>query len=62
MTTDDRVLVLMPTVRDGERTRKALAGAGLECAVCQSMVELCRELERGGGGGRPSPIPETRIR
>jgi signal transduction histidine kinase/ActR/RegA family two-component response regulator len=49
VTTDDRVLVLMPTVRDGERTRNALAGTGLECAVCQSMGELCRELERGGG-------------
>jgi PAS domain S-box-containing protein len=46
---DDRVLVLMPTIRDGERTRRALEQAGLACAVCKDMDELCREVARGAG-------------
>jgi PAS domain S-box-containing protein len=46
---DERVLVLMPTVRDGERTRDALAGAGLDCAVCKDMAELCRGIALGAG-------------
>lgn len=49
MTTDDRVLVLMPTAKDGERTRHALSGAGLDCAVCADLAGLCREIERGAG-------------
>ena len=49
MTTDDRVLILMPTVRDGERTRNALAGVGLGCAVCKDVTELCHEIGRGAG-------------
>ncbi len=49
MTTDERVLVLMPTAKDGERTRRALAAAGLACAVCGDVSELCREIERGAG-------------
>lgn len=46
---DERVLVLMPTARDGERTARVLAEAGLACAVCDGLVQLCREIERGGG-------------
>jgi signal transduction histidine kinase len=49
VTADDRVLVLMPTARDGERTRTALAGAGLECVVCADLAALCREIEAGAG-------------
>ncbi|WP_020469877.1 ATP-binding response regulator [Zavarzinella formosa] len=44
---DQRVLVLMPTVRDGERTRAALATAGLECDVCADMADLCRRMTEG---------------
>jgi signal transduction histidine kinase/ActR/RegA family two-component response regulator len=39
----------MPTARDGQRARKALAGAGLDCAVCEDLAELCLEIERGAG-------------
>jgi PAS domain S-box-containing protein len=47
--TDERVLVLMPTARDGERTRRILAGAGLACTVCKDVKELCREIAAGAG-------------
>ncbi|MBN9517645.1 hybrid sensor histidine kinase/response regulator, partial [bacterium] len=46
---DDRVLVLMPTARDGERTARLLTGAGLACAVCRDTEELGREMRRGAG-------------
>ena len=49
MTADDRILVLMPTAKDGERTRQALAAAGLDCIVCGDLAELCGEIERGAG-------------
>jgi PAS domain S-box-containing protein len=39
----------MPTTRDGERTRQALATAGLACAVCRDVEDLCREINRGAG-------------
>jgi PAS domain S-box-containing protein len=44
---DDRILVLMPTVRDGARTAKALAAAGLPCELCSDMGSLCAEIARG---------------
>jgi PAS domain S-box-containing protein len=47
--TDERVLVLMPTAKDGERTRQMLTTAGLDCTVCKNVEELCREIERGAG-------------
>jgi PAS domain S-box-containing protein len=46
---DEQILVLMPTARDGEKTRKALAAAGLNCTVCGDLAELCREIDRGAG-------------
>jgi PAS domain S-box-containing protein len=46
---DERVLVLMPTARDGGRAERALAAAGLTCAVCRDMDDLCREIGRGAG-------------
>lgn len=46
---DERILVLLPTARDGERTRAALRDAELECVVCGDLDELCRELVRGAG-------------
>lgn len=47
MTTDDRILVLMPTVKDGDRTRSALIKAGLTCTICADLPELCREIAQG---------------
>lgn len=46
---DERVLVLMPTAKDGVRTRDALTRAGLACAICKDMAELCREVTQGAG-------------
>ncbi len=47
--TDERVLVLMPTAKDGERTGSALAAAGLSYAVCKDIADLCREIIAGAG-------------
>lgn len=43
------MLVLAPTPRDGELSRNILAGAGLQCEVCQDLDRLCRELAEGAG-------------
>lgn len=47
--TDNRVLVLMPTSKDAERTQVALARAGLDAAVCKNIEDLCQELVLGAG-------------
>ena len=47
MTTDDRILVLMPTVKDGERTSRILTG--LKCELCKDLPDLCRQMVEGGG-------------
>ncbi len=46
---DERVLVLMPTARDGERTRQVLATAGLDCVLCTDIDHVCREIGQGAG-------------
>ena len=45
----ERLLVLMPTVRDAERTVAGLAGANISAFVCSNLSELCREMKRGAG-------------
>jgi PAS domain S-box-containing protein len=45
----ERVLVLMPTVRDAERTVSLLAEASITATVCADLRELCRELRVGAG-------------
>jgi signal transduction histidine kinase/ActR/RegA family two-component response regulator len=45
----DRVLVMMPTVRDSERTIQLLHEANVPGVVCAQMGELCRELRAGAG-------------
>jgi PAS domain S-box-containing protein len=47
VTTDERILVLMPTAKDGERTGRVLTAAGLSCAMCADFPDLCRQIERG---------------
>jgi signal transduction histidine kinase/ActR/RegA family two-component response regulator len=42
-----RVLLLAPTVRDGEASRSVLASAGIECIVCQDLDGLCRAFAAG---------------
>jgi signal transduction histidine kinase/ActR/RegA family two-component response regulator len=44
-----RVLVVMPSARDAERTTLLLRENGIESAVCNELSVLCRELERGAG-------------
>jgi signal transduction histidine kinase/DNA-binding response OmpR family regulator len=46
---DERVLVLVPSQRDVDRTLQLLGEAGLSCAACADIDELCRELPRGAG-------------
>jgi PAS domain-containing protein len=46
---DERVLVLMPTIADGERMERALAGAAMVCTVCRDLHDLCQQIVRGGG-------------
>jgi signal transduction histidine kinase/ActR/RegA family two-component response regulator len=45
----ERVLVLMPTARDAERTLALLAEASIQCAVCDDLAMVCRELRSGAG-------------
>ncbi len=42
-----RVLVLMPTVRDAERTAVLLREVNVPCVPCAEIAELCRELRAG---------------
>jgi len=49
VTNDERVLVLLPTAKDGERTKLALAETALECVVCPTLHALCLEIEKGAG-------------
>ena len=47
---NERLLVLMPTVRDAERTVAGLAEARIAAFACSDLSELCREMKRGAGG------------
>jgi signal transduction histidine kinase/ActR/RegA family two-component response regulator len=44
-----RLLVLMPTPRDSERTVALLREASVRCLVCRDLPELCSELRAGAG-------------
>jgi signal transduction histidine kinase/DNA-binding response OmpR family regulator len=46
---EERVLVLMPSERDAERTLHLLAEANLTCTACAGVPALCRELRAGAG-------------
>jgi signal transduction histidine kinase len=46
---EDRVLVLMPSERDSERTLHLLRDASLSCMACADLSALCRELRKGAG-------------
>jgi signal transduction histidine kinase len=45
----ERLLVLMPTTRDAERTVAGLSAANFHCEVCADLVALCAEIKRGAG-------------
>jgi signal transduction histidine kinase/ActR/RegA family two-component response regulator len=46
---EERVLVLMPSQRDTDRTLQLLGEESVSCAPCTDVDELCRELQRGAG-------------
>ena len=46
---ETRVLVLAPTVKDGELTRAILARAGIACAGCADPGQVCEQLTAGAG-------------
>ena len=45
----ERVLVMMPTARDAERTAALLAEAHVATSVCADVDQLCREVRAGAG-------------
>jgi PAS domain S-box-containing protein len=47
--TGERVLVLMPTAQDAERTRALLLEAGIPATTCADVEALCREIAAGAG-------------
>ena len=46
---DARVLLLPPTTRDAQAIQKVLATDGIDCVICVSMENLCREIGHGAG-------------
>ena len=46
---DERVLLVAPTRRDGEVTRRALDAAGVACTTCAGAAMLAQELDGGVG-------------
>lgn len=46
---DELVLVLLPTSKDGQRTKDYLVSAGIHCLVCRDVFELCDEAMLGAG-------------
>lgn len=47
--TSGRVLILMPTRRDSERTQRLFAEAGVDSTACGELADVCRELREGAG-------------
>lgn len=46
---DQRVLILMPTRKDAERTSEMLEQSGHVCTICPDLPTLCRQFARGAG-------------
>jgi signal transduction histidine kinase/CheY-like chemotaxis protein len=46
---NERILLLAPTGRDADLASTALRQAGLTCAVCWTIEELCAEIGAGSG-------------
>ncbi|HET6423610.1 MAG TPA: ATP-binding protein [Planctomycetaceae bacterium] len=44
---DERILVLLPTAPDAERTAQLLEAAGLAHTLCSDVPDLCREIQSG---------------
>jgi signal transduction histidine kinase/CheY-like chemotaxis protein len=46
---DEAVLILAPTARDATLCRKILEEAGVDCAPCRDVAELCAGIDGGAG-------------
>jgi signal transduction histidine kinase/CheY-like chemotaxis protein len=46
---ESRVLFLAPTRKDARVGQGVIASAGFRCYACDSLLDLCREIPRGGG-------------
>jgi PAS domain S-box-containing protein len=46
---EERLLVLMPTTKDAERTVTVFSKSDIACRVCTDLFILCRELSAGAG-------------
>jgi signal transduction histidine kinase len=46
---EERVLLLMPSKRDAERTVTAMAESNIVCVACENFSELCDEIRAGAG-------------
>ena len=46
---ENRVLVLMPSERDTERTLHLLRDASLPCMACAELSTFCSEVHKGAG-------------
>ena len=44
---EQRVLLLAPTSKDAAMTERILGQAGVTCASCSDLAQVCRELDRG---------------
>ena len=55
---DARVLLLAPTLRDGDASRRLLAGVGIDCVLCDDLDCLCREVAAGAAA---AILPEETV-
>ena len=46
---EERVLLLVPTVKDARGSETVLASEGIACQVCESLQAVCQEAARGAG-------------
>ena len=46
---EETVLILAPTAKDAALSRRILEQAGVDCAVCRDIGELCAGIDRGAG-------------
>lgn len=42
-----RLLILAPTQKDAEATKRIFCAEGIESYICKDIAELCREMESG---------------
>lgn len=46
---EERILILAPTLKDAETTKRILDEVGLHTFICGNLIELCHEARRGVG-------------